>query len=267
MKKSKLITLSILSILSFASCEKVIDLKLDNTDPRLVISGAISDADSIPIIKITQTIDYNEPNNFPGIQDATVVVRDNFSGADTFQARSRQGYRGVTLGVPGRTYSLAVFHDGKEYNSSVKMPIPIIIDSVNIKAITGFGGEELPLLTTYFQDPKGEKNYYYLNYLINGEDSGDFSFLSDDLRDGEEIQVGTISDDYEGVEIGDTITVQLQCIDASMYEYYRTLEALESGGGGGLGSTTPDNPVSNITGGALGYFKVFSQTEKDFIIQ
>ena len=52
-----------------------------------------------------------------------------------------------------------------------------------------------------------------------------------------------------------------------MYEYYRTLEALDNGGGGGLGSSTPDNPTSNITNNALGYFKVFSQTEKDFIVQ
>ena len=266
MNNFKIFLLAAVSVLSFASCEKVIDLDLKNTDPRLVISGAISDVDSIPIIKITQTIDYDQPNNFPEIQNATVIVKDDLGGIDTFVARSRAGYRGVTKGVPGHTYSLTILHDGQEYNSSVKMPLPIIIDSVTIEALNTPGGE-VPLLTTYFQDPKGEKNYYYLNYLINGEDSGDFSFLSDDLRDGEEIQVGTISDDYSNVEIGDTITVQLQCIDESMYQYYLTLEALNDAGGGGLGSSTPDNPTSNITNNALGYFKVYSQTEKDYILQ
>lgn len=266
MKKFNLFLVAVTILFSFASCEKVIELDLDNTEPRLVISGSISDVDSIPIINITQTIDYDQPNNFPEIQNAMVIVQDDLGGMDTFQARSRNGYRGTTLGVPGRTYNLSVLHDGISYNSSVKMPLPITIDSITIEAFNTPGGD-LPLLTTYFQDPPGEKNYYYLNYLINGKPSGDFSFLSDQLRDGDEITVGTISDDYEDVKIGDTITVQLQCIDASMYDYYRTLEALEDAGGGGLGSSTPDNPTPNITGGALGYFKVFSQTEKDFIIQ
>jgi hypothetical protein len=265
MKNCNIILLAVLSIFSFASCEKVIDIKLDDAEPRLVISGAISDVDSIPIIKITETISYNQPNNFPEIQDATVIVRDDLGTIDTFVARSTAGYRGVTLGAPGRTYSLSILYDAQEYNATVKMPQPVNIDSVTIEAINTPGGE-FPLLSTYFQDPPGEKNYYYLNYLINGEDSGDFSFLSDDLRDGEEIVVGTISDDYEGVGPGDTITVQLQSIDASMYEYYRTREALEDGGGSGLGSSTPDNPTSNITNRALGYFNVYSQTEKDFIL-
>ena len=266
MKKSNIYLVAIALIVAFASCEKVIDVKIDNADSRLVISGSISDVDSIPIIKITQTINYDQPNNFPEIQNATVIVKDDMGAIDTFKARSQGGYRGTTKGVPGRTYALSILYDGKEYNSSVKMALPITIDSVTIEAFNTPGGD-VPLLTTYFQDPPGEKNYYYLNYLINGEDSGDFSFLSDDLRDGEEIVVGTISDDYEDVLLGDTITVQLQSIDVGMYDYYRTLEALDNGGGGGLGSTTPDNPTANITGGALGYFKVFSQTEKDFIIQ
>jgi len=266
MKNNHIFLVALTILVAFTSCEKVIDLKLDNTEPRLVISGDISDVDSIPIIKITQTIDYDQPNNFPVIQDATVIVSDNLGTIDTFVALSQGGYQGSTKGVPGLTYSLSILHAEKEYNSSVKMPLPIIIDSVTIEEISTPGGQ-VPLLTTYFQDPPGEKNYYYLNYLINGEDSGDYSFLSDDLRDGEEIVVGTISDDYEDVQLGDTITVELHCIDAAMYEFYRTLEALQDGGGSGLGSSTPDNPTSNISGGALGYFKVYAQTEKDFIIQ
>lgn len=267
MKKNILILAIFLALLSFTSCEKVIDLELDNTAPRLVISGGINNVDSNPIIKITQTIDYDEPNSFPEIQNATVVVTDYLGATDTFRARTRAGYRGNTIGVPGRTYSLSIIHEGQEYNSSVKMPQPISIDSISIEALRTFGGEELPLLTTYFKDPPGEKNYYALNYLINGQESGDFSYLSDELRDGEEIIVGNLSTNYEDVELGDTITVQLQCIDATMYQYYLTLEALENSSGGGLGSTTPDNPTSNITNNALGYFNVYSQTEMDFIIQ
>jgi hypothetical protein len=268
MKNLNLFLLAALTIFSFASCEKVIELDLKNTEPRLVVSGSVSDQTGPYAFNITETIDYNQPNDFPLISGATITLSDNNGTSETLTEQSPGLYWANTItGVAGRTYSMKINYENKEYNSTITMAQPISIDSVNIEAFTTFSGEELPLLTTYFQDPPNEKNYYYLNYQINGEDSGDFSFLSDDLRDGEEIVVGTISEDYEGVAIGDTITVQLQSIDASMYEYYRTREALENGGGSGLGSSTPDNPVSNITGGALGYFKVYSQTEKDYIIQ
>lgn len=267
MKNFKLILLAALSIFSFASCEKVIDLDLESTTPRLVIDGEVTDQPGPYVFNITQTINYNEPNNFPAISGAIITLQDDIGGSEILTEQAPGLYWSTTTqGAPDRTYSLNIQYDNKEYNSSVKMAQPVSIDSVTIEEITTPGGQ-FPLLTTYFQDPPGENNYYYLNYQINGEDSGDFSFLSDDLRDGEEIVVGTISDDYEDVVLGDTITVQLQHIDATMYEYYRTLEALRDGGGGGIGSTTPDNPVSNITGGALGYFKVYSQTEMDFIIQ
>lgn len=268
MKRFNILILSLLAVFSFASCEKVIDIKLDNAEPRLVVTGRISDESGPYTVKLSQTINYDQPNNFPNISGATVTVKDD-NGADETLIETAPGEYSTNSiqGTPGRTYSLAINYEGKDYNAAVKMAAPINIDSVNIEAIILPGGDEAPLLTTYFQDPAGVRNYYYLNYLINGEDSGDFSFLSDELRDGDEIVVGTISEDYATVDVGDTITVQLQCIDASMYNYYLTLEALSDGGGSGIGSTTPDNPTSNITGGALGYFKVYAQMEMDYIIQ
>lgn len=268
MKRINIILLSVLTVFSFASCEKVIDINLDNAEPVLIASGYISDEPGPYIINLSQTINYDQPNTFPEISGAIVTLKDDNGANETLTETAPGEYSTTTImGTPGRTYSLNINYDGEDYNASVKMAEPIIIDSVRIEAISLPNGEEAPLLTTYFQDPPGEKNYYYLNYLINGEDSGDFSFLSDDLRDGDEITVGTISDDYEDVKIGDTITVQLQCIDASMYEFYTTREALETAGNGGPGASSPNNPIPNITGKVLGYFKVYSQTEKDFIIQ
>ncbi len=267
MRHFNIFALAVLIVFSFTSCEKVIDLKIDNAEPRLVASGYVSSEPGPYIFRLSQTIDYDKPNNFPSITGATLILKDDIGNTETLTEEMPGEYWAKNMqGTPGRTYSLNINVNGKEYTSTVPMAAPVSIDSITIEALNTLGGE-IPLLTTYFKDPAGEKNYYYLEYLINGIPSGDKSFLSDDLQDGEEINVGTISDEYEGVQIGDTITVLLQCIDASMYEFYRTLEALEDAGGGGIGATTPDNPTPNITGDILGYFKVYSQTEKDFIIQ
>ena len=58
---------------------------------------------------------------------------------------------------------------------------------------------------------------------------------------------------------GDSIKVWLECIDHGVFEYFRT--ANRDGGH----STSPANPVSNITNGALGYFNACSVRKKVFI--
>ncbi len=252
-------------IITFTSCEKVIDLPLDNAEPVLVVSANISDQSGPYSVTLSKTIDYDQPNIFPTVSGAIVTIKDN-NGADEILTETTPGtYSTSTLqGTPGNTYELTINEDGKTYTSSAMMPNPINIDTVYIGVFSAFG-EPVPILNINFYDTPNEKNYYYLNYLINGEESGDYSLLSDQLRDGELIETGTISDAYEGVGLGDTITVQLQSIDFGMYEYLRTREELDSGGG--FGASTPQNPTSNITGGCLGYFKVYSQTTRDLILQ
>ena len=56
---------------------------------------------------------------------------------------------------------------------------------------------------------------------------------------------------------GDLIMLQLLTIDATAYEYFRTLI---SGQGGGA------NPKSNISGGCLGYFMAASISRADTVV-
>ena len=58
--------------------------------------------------------------------------------------------------------------------------------------------------------------------------------------------------DYErSLKKGDQLTVEMRCIEMPVYLYWYSLTQ------GALGqnqSASPANPVSNITGGAIGYF-------------
>ena len=63
------------------------------------------------------------------------------------------------------------------------------------------------------------------------------------------------------LETGDEIIVWMESIDKGVYEYFRT-----AGRDGGQ-SSSPSNPTSNISNGALGYFNACSVRIKSIIVQ
>ena len=61
----------------FLSCQKVIDVDLNSSSPHIVIEGYISDQPGPYWVRISQTVNYNQPNTFPPVSGATVTLSDN----------------------------------------------------------------------------------------------------------------------------------------------------------------------------------------------
>ena len=60
-------------------------------------------------------------------------------------------------------------------------------------------------------------------------------------------------------EKNDTMKVELLSIDKAAYDYFSTLaDVLLSEDTGPVFSSIPDNPLTNISNGALGYFAAYS---------
>ena len=62
---------------------------------------------------------------------------------------------------------------------------------------------------------------------------------------------------------GDTVTVEMQCIDKTVYEYFNSFGNL----GMGPSSSTPANPYTNLNGAVLGYFSAHTSERKSVIIK
>jgi hypothetical protein len=72
-------------------------------------------------------------------------------------------------------------------------------------------------------------------------------------------------EDEDDLLTGDSVRVEMQNIDANVYEYLRTLaQVLQSGGG--LGTASPANPQSNFSGGVLGYFSAHTLRRRSVIV-
>lgn len=269
MKKNSLTPFAFLLIIFFhSSCTKVIDINLNAAEPKIVIEGNISNQPNSCIIKLSKTVNFNESNTFPPVNGAIVTISDNLGNSETLTEASSGIYTSNSIqAIPGRTYSLSVTSDGKNYTSTATVPNTVSIDSLLIDSISmGFGGRKSSkFIRILYQDPFGINNYYRFIEIINGNTVNTIFINDDKLQDGSLINYRLRKGDSP-LNSGDNVTILLQTIDKAVYDYFSMLQQLVGGGRGGQ-TATPANPKSNISGGALGYFSANSETSKTIIVQ
>jgi len=267
-------------ILCLASCEDVIELDLTEVPPQVVIEGFLTDQAGPYTVKISETGDFYDTNEFLALQNAVVRIFDDQGNDETltetipgtYQTADTQGERGVI-------YTLEVELQGVTYTATSKMPeqqIPLDSLSTQFEEESIFNDEGY-YTTAFFNDPPNIENYYRLQVLVNGEvyifvDEGDEDDEEDD-EFTEDINFWLTNDkftdgnlqDFEfphTLALGDTMQVSLAHLDRATFDYYRTLVDVINGGG-----VAPSNPISNMEGGALGYFGAFSVTENAVVVE
>lgn len=245
---------ALLLIAGLSSCEKVIDVKLDEADKKIVVDAVLTDQDGGCVVKLSKTKKFEESNNFVGLPGAVVSIKDE-AGAVTPLSESAPGiYKHPTLkGLPGKAYELTVQVEGQTFTGTSTMPLPVPLDSVYIKTQKFFDEDET-FANVIFTDPAGVRNYYRLVQYVNGEKSKGNFLLDDDLSDGKLFNSTLYflpDDDKKKIKSGDVVKIEMQCIDMAVNKYWFSLEQSANGSSS---SAAPSNPVSNLSGGALGYF-------------
>ncbi|MBI2259642.1 MAG: DUF4249 domain-containing protein [Flavobacteriia bacterium] len=256
------------SILIFFSCEKVVDINLNEKDPQIVIEGNINDQAGPYFVKLSQTVNYDQTNEFPEISGAFVLINDNYGNLDTLFETVNPGIYATKFlqGENERTYTLKVVTNGKEYLSTSTIHSPVQIDTLTIE------NQSLPMgnkkvINVEFQDVAGKTNYYRFIKIVNNVVQPTIYLAEDLTQDGEKLKVSLIDKKSEDVNIKskDTITIVLESIDENVHAYFKSLLKLNSGGMINQ-SSTPTNPISNINNNALGYFNACSLTTKTIIL-
>jgi len=245
------------------SCEKVVDIDLNSSSPRIVIEGSISDSPGPYYVQLSQTVNFDQSNTFPAVTGAQIGMSDNLGNSELLFEIMPGIYKTSSMqGVPGRTYTLDVIADGKEYVAVSTMPSPVGIDSLTVQD-QSFGGNRAKIINVHFQDPANIKNYYRFVEVKKGIEQK-FIFLYDDrVQDGSPISSSLFADE-DTLRTGDSVRVELQGIDKGAFDYFRTMR--QAGGGGGPQAASPANPVSNFTNGALGYFNAYSVKSKLIVV-
>lgn len=266
MKFLKSLLILSLAVIAFSSCEKVIDVKLNNADKKLVIDAQITNVAGTCKVIISRTKEFSSNNELDGVSGATIEILGDdgtvFSLADIGGGVYESD--GAT-GLPGHTYELKITVEGKTYTATSTMPEFVTFDSLSVEK-QKFFDEEQVFANVSFKDPVGGRNYYRFVQHVNDYKIPGYSLLDDDLSDGKDIRSTLyffLDDDIEPVKSGDEFIVEMQGIDAAVYKYWFSLEQSASGSGN---SAAPANPVSNIKGDALGYFSAHTRQVKTIIV-
>lgn len=252
-----------------ASCEKVIDVKLNDADKKYVIEGVLTDETGSAKVLISQTKNFNDDNQFVGVAGAAVTIADSDGGNTILSETSAGVYEsGAVTGVVGKTYALKVQIGTDVFTASSTMPAKVNMDSLYVSEDFTFG-EMRKLANVEFQDPSGlGQNYRFVLY-VNGAKRNGIYVRNDEYTDGNKMSVRLFSnddnEDDKKIKTGDIIKVDMLCIDTNVYKYW---SSFETGGATGSSNTaSPANPVSNITGGALGYFSAHTLQTKTVVAQ
>ncbi len=260
------------AFLMLLSCEKIIEIDLNETNPKPVFESYIEN-DSTCYVKAAWTSSYYDNTSSPAIVNASILVVDQLGNTDNLIHTGAGIYRGSSLlGTIGNTYTLTIELDGQEYVASSTMPPLTSIDSITIiptNSFFGGGGQdnEPPKFWAFvnYTDSADFENYYAIRSTyydsISSDYVTDYRIADDDLSDGISTRSFTT---FQRFESGDTIEIEFACIDAVSYLYFKTLEDAISGAG--FQSAAPANPTNNFTNAALGYFGAWSKETELYII-
>lgn len=263
----KIFPIAILSLIILSSCEKVIDIDLSKVEKKYVIEAILTDAPGAKV-NIIQTKDFDEDNTFPGISGATVTITETGGSTTTLPETTIAGvYEAPALaGTSGKTYLLSVSIGGKNFTATCTMPQKVNLDTIYVTDELLFGGTR-KIVNAVNNDPPGLGNNYRFIQYVNNKREDQILIRNDEYSDGRKVisKLFYFGDDDEKIKAGDTVKVDFQCISAEMYKYWYSLDRSSTGSGGG-GQATPSNPVTNMQGGALGYFSAHTLQTKTLIV-
>lgn len=274
MKNIKLLLL-IVTLISLASCEEVVQVDLDTAPPRLVVDASIDWQKGTPgneqSIKLTTTTGYYD-TVIPVVSNATVFITSNSNAVFNFVEAPGTGIYNCTNFIPviGETYTLTVVTNGQTYTATETLHAVPEIGEIVQDDEGGFLNEDIEV-RFYFQDNGAEDNWYLSRFDTPVQAYPDYDALQDRFNQGNEM-FNFYS--HEDLAAGQTIGIKLWGISERYYNYMMQIISIAEGGAGGGPFQTPPVTVrgnlvnqTDINNFALGYFRVAEMDTVEYTVQ
>ncbi len=274
--QSKISILPILSLIFFASCQDVVDLKVPDGDIQLVVDGWLTDQEGEKQILLSTTANYFDNTETPRVTGALIILKNEKGAVDTLEEKEAGVYITNYVGEVGETYHIYIrTSEGEEYESTPE-PLdyvpPISAIRARFQEETVFEDEGY-YVSIDTEEPAGVGDYYRWKQYVNGKylnEPFDLLYASDEFVDGNPIT--DIEMNTEPLQLGDHYRIQQLSISEQAYEFFVQLQT-QTAFVGSLFDSPPAALKGNIINldssgkKALGYFGVSAVSEIELLIE
>lgn len=263
MRKKPILYFALL-LLFTSSCQKVIDLKVNDSDPKLVIEANYDAVAQKVQVHISKSIGVFSSDTFPVITNAQVDIIDGI-GVVSPLINKGEGNYALENYVPvyNNVYRVVVIIKGKTYTASDSLVPVVPIDTIT--------QEKLPpnpiaddgyAIYVHFTDPPNE-NFYRIRINKNGKwqhKLNDQFLLDDHFFNGNVTQFPLLPSVFSE---NDTVQLRMLSYSKKAYDYFSALFALA---GSSTSSPAPSNPPASWTNDALGTFTAYGYDTMKYVI-
>ncbi|MEA4935954.1 MAG: DUF4249 domain-containing protein [Paludibacter sp.] len=270
--KKNIIIQLITCLIIMSSCTEIIQIDINNSEPQMVVEANIAQGEPATVI-LTQSVNFYTTDEYPPVQDASVTLTDSEGKTETLTQIRPGVYVSVIMkGAIGKTYDLHIESRDKVITSTCKIPHFVPVDSFRVvNSIYPGGGPPLTpdqsanFYEVYvsYTDPAEKKNYYRIVLWVNGVPSKNNYIYDDRFTNGNQVENLLVVYDPE-LKKGDSIQVEVQCIEKAVYEYFKSIGNSSMGPGN---SSSPSNPYTNLKGAILGYFSAHTVERRQYFIE
>lgn len=287
--------LVILLIFTLASCERAVDIDLNDVESKLVVEATIEN-NQAPVVLLSKSLGFFsqiDPVALSGsfVHDAEVYISNGTlthklkeytvpvgAGYSLYYFSIDSSNLGTAFtGELNKNYSLRIVWAGEEYTATTRIPlITKRIDSMYWKQSPPNNPPEKVMVMVKATDPPDFGDY--VRYFTRRNSEQQFlpalnSVFDDQVIDGTTYDVQaergidrnrSVEEGYSFFNKGDTVTLKLSNIDKTTYDFWRTMEFTYTTVGNPFSS--PTRVLSNISNGGLGYFGGYASQYKTIII-
>jgi hypothetical protein len=257
----------------FVSCEQVVNIDLNTSEPALVINAVIC-KDSVSQVRLSRTTSFFSQDTIKYVEDAVIKVSDG-SLSEELSYMDNGYYLGkIILGSEGRKYQIEVTDNGISYKGTSSMPAKSKITNVyysksNSSGILNPEGKTVFTITVAFTDEPNNSNFYMIRFLSNDSLLERYYLVTETKSNS-----GSIGKTYDGdisfsesiFYEGGEVEVQLYSIDEPVYHYFLQLSDILFWKRRVI-PPTPYNPMSNLDNNVLGYFAAWAYDSKTILLE
>jgi hypothetical protein len=264
----KIYIYTILTVLLFSNCEKVVDIDVPTIEPKLIIDASFevlfneSPVKANVVVKLKLSTDYFD-DTIPTVSDAIVFLTNTVDNAviNFSDVNLNGNFTPIINFIPkdAIAYELTVIYKNEIYKGNATKVKSTKINSAIQGDETLFSGKEIEVKVA-FKDNADNENYYLFNFTNNL-----FLPLEDRFFNGTNYNFSFFYQE-EDIEVPTNVTVTMSGITKDYFTYFRILQNQSGTSGGGPFQSVPSSLLGNVINTSneanfpLGYFHI-SETD------